>query len=186
MQTRQGISISHPCYEEECLEWYEHLAIVKFALVLGSLCRKSRMLFIISGSVTLSVTLNHTQQKLRSPLCKPLSHFVALFSQSLYQILLFIDAPLQWRNCLKWQTTERTIPLCEMQVNTSHKLSSIRPGLFGLNLSYFHLAHWYWITHGLAFVLLNLSEDYSRHEAWCPITIFKANLRWWDSYTFVL
>ncbi len=62
-----------------------------------------------------------SQQKLRSPVCKTLSHFEALFSQSLHQIFLFIDATLRWRNCLKWQTTDRTIPLCEMQVNTSHK-----------------------------------------------------------------
>ncbi len=81
------------------------------------------------------------QRKLGSPVCKTLSHFEALFTQSLCHVLLFIDATLRWRNCLKCQTTERTIPLCEMQVNTFHKLSTIRPGLFGQNLSYVHLAH---------------------------------------------
>ncbi len=33
------------------------------------------------------------------------------------------------------QCIERTIPLCERQMNTSHDLSTIRPGLFGLSLS---------------------------------------------------
>ena len=38
------------------------------------------------------------------------------------------DTPLQ---CI-----QRTISLCEMQLNTSHDLSTIRPGLFGFYLSY--------------------------------------------------
>ena len=34
------------------------------------------------------------------------------------------------------QSIERTIPLCEREMKTSHDLATIRPGLFGLNLSY--------------------------------------------------
>ncbi len=34
------------------------------------------------------------------------------------------------------QCIQRTMPLCEMQLNTSHDLSTIGPGLFGFYLSY--------------------------------------------------
>ncbi len=43
----------------------------------------------------LSESIGEGQQKLRSPVCKTLSHFEALFSQLLYQILLFIDVTLR-------------------------------------------------------------------------------------------
>ncbi len=60
-----------------------------------------------------------------SLICHSISCFKPNLSQSFFEPSFFSDVLI-----------ERTIPLCERQMNTSHNLSTIRPGLFVLNLSH--------------------------------------------------
>ncbi len=110
----------------------KHLIFHQMLISISGMKRSCKVLVSWCCVAISMVFLVHLSHAFYWPVLKPLStNQMCLFPYSFR-----FAHPAHGRNhCPKWQVSQWTIPLCERQMNTSHNLSTLRPGLLWFNLS---------------------------------------------------